>query len=66
MTLSEIPNESGFYMELTCIPGSDGYNAYDEISEEVKDDADLFDPLDNVKRNPLLLYLIVYKDYILA
>ena len=53
-------------MELTCIPGSDGYNAYDEISEEVKDDADLFDPLDNVKRNPLLLYLIVYKDYILA
>ena len=51
-------------MRLDCIAGEDGDNPYDDLTEDI-DDVDGFD-VDDVKRNPLLLYLVVMKDYTLA
>ena len=54
-------------MRLDCVPGAGGENPYDDVV----DGLDEFDDVPEinvikVEKNPLMLYLEVMKDYILA
>ena len=52
-------------MRLDCVPGERGDNPYDDLTDEIEDTMG-FEIITDVKRNPLLLYLVVMKDYTLA
>ena len=53
-------------MRLDCVPGAGGENPYTDLTDDLEPEDVPDIPIIKVEKNPLMLYLEVMKEHILA